>query len=188
MTDAKIIIKCLSCNHLYELASLKIGQLVTCPCGIEFNVGPEHLVAGQFTGDSPVELVQPQLKKQLNNSQVDNSSLDILKDPVHAVKQLAEVKQKMLAEIGKVIVGQDEVLDQIITAFFARGHCLLLGVPGLAKTLMVHCLSQTMNLVFQRIQFTPDLMPTDITGTNILEEDPQTGKRKFVFHKGPVFL
>ncbi len=187
MSESKIIIKCLACNHLYELANLKTGQLVKCPCGVEFNVGPENLVAGQFTGDSPVELLQMQPQKKQNTNNSDNSSLDILRDPVQAVKQLAAVKQKMISEISKIIVGQDEVIDQIITAFFARGHCLLLGVPGLAKTLMVHCLSQTMNLVFQRIQFTPDLMPTDITGTNILEEDPQTGKRKFIFHKGPVF-
>ena len=186
MSESKIIIKCLSCNHLYELSSLKAGQLVKCPCGIEFNVGHEHLVAGQFSGDSPVELNVPQTSNQ-QTSQNSNASVDILKDPVHAVKQLADVKKRMIAEISKTIVGQDDVLDQVITAFFARGHCLLLGVPGLAKTLIVHCLAQTMNLVFQRIQFTPDLMPTDITGTNILEEDPETGKRKFIFHKGPVF-
>ena len=187
MAESKIIIKCLSCNHLYELDNLKAGQLVKCPCGIEFNTGPEHIVAGQFTGDSPVELQKPQSQAKTSIHTPDSSAVDILKDPVHAVKQLADIKQKILNEISKTIVGQEDVIDQIITAFFARGHCLLLGVPGLAKTLMVHCLSQTMHLVFQRIQFTPDLMPTDITGTNILEEDPQTGKRKFMFHKGPVF-
>ncbi|OHB76110.1 MAG: AAA family ATPase [Planctomycetes bacterium RBG_16_55_9] len=103
------------------------------------------------------------------------------------VERLAKVKAAILGEVAKAIVGQKEVLEQILTGFFAGGHCLLLGVPGLAKTLMVHSLAQTMHLQFKRIQFTPDLMPTDITGTNILEEDPETRQRCFTFRKGPVF-
>ena len=94
---------------------------------------------------------------------------------------------KILAEIGKVIVGQREVLNQILVALFARGHCLLIGVPGLAKTLMVKTLGSAVDLDSRRIQFTPDLMPSDITGTDILEEDAATGKRVFRFHRGPVF-
>jgi MoxR-like ATPase len=104
-----------------------------------------------------------------------------------AVEAMARTKAALLKQVGKIIVGQREVLDQILTAFFARGHCLLMGVPGLAKTLMVHSLAQTMVLDFKRIQFTPDLMPTDITGTNILEEDQQTHERRFTFKRGPVF-
>lgn len=90
-------------------------------------------------------------------------------------------------EVQKVIVGQDQVLDELIIALMAGGHCLLEGVPGLAKTLMVKTLSQALHLSFRRIQFTPDLMPTDIIGTEILEEDHSTGKRFFKFNKGPVF-
>ena len=90
-------------------------------------------------------------------------------------------------EIQKIIVGQDEVLDQVVVALLAGGHCLLEGVPGLAKTLMVRTLSQALALSFHRIQFTPDLMPTDIIGTEILEEDHSTGKRFFKFNKGPLF-
>lgn len=90
-------------------------------------------------------------------------------------------------EIQKVIVGQDESLDQIIVALLAGGHCLLEGVPGLAKTLMVRTLSQALHLSFRRIQFTPDLMPSDILGTEILEEDHSTGKRFFKFNQGPLF-
>ncbi len=90
-------------------------------------------------------------------------------------------------EIQKVIVGQDDILDEMLIAMLAGGHCLLEGVPGLAKTLMVRCLSQAMDLSFRRIQFTPDLMPTDIVGTEILEEDHSTGKRFFKFNKGPLF-
>ncbi|RYY54390.1 MAG: MoxR family ATPase [Chitinophagaceae bacterium] len=90
-------------------------------------------------------------------------------------------------EIQKVIVGQDQVLEEIIVALLAGGHCLLEGVPGLAKTLMVRTMAQALHLSFRRIQFTPDLMPTDIVGTEILEEDSQTGKRHFIFTKGPLF-
>ena len=85
-------------------------------------------------------------------------------------------------ELGKVIVGQQRVIDEILIAMFARGHCLMQGVPGLAKTLMISTLAKALDLSFQRIQFTPDLMPSDITGTDILQEDPETGRRKFEFH------
>ena len=97
--------------------------------------------------------------------------------------QLSSLKK----EIQKVIIGQDQVLDEILVALLAGGHCLLEGVPGLAKTLMVRTLSQALHLSFRRIQFTPDLMPTDIVGTEILEEDHVTGKRFFKFNKGPLF-
>ncbi|MFZ5622824.1 MAG: AAA family ATPase [Gemmatimonadota bacterium] len=90
-------------------------------------------------------------------------------------------------EIGKVIVGQEETLEQLLTAFIAGGHCLLEGVPGLAKTLMIRTLAEAVSLAFRRIQFTPDLMPTDILGTEILEEDHGTGKRYFKFNRGPIF-
>ena len=186
MENNKAIIKCPSCSQIYELKSLKAGMLLKCKCGCEFNVAKENLVAGSFASDSPVDL---QVSTPVINSQtkVNDHNIDIIKDPLAAVKELSDMKKKAMAEISKVIVGQEQVLDQIITAFFARGHCLLVGVPGLAKTLMVHSVSHAMNLNFQRIQFTPDLMPTDITGTNILEDDPETGRRKFVFHRGPVF-
>ncbi|HTF31981.1 MAG TPA: MoxR family ATPase [Flavitalea sp.] len=94
---------------------------------------------------------------------------------------------QLKSEIQKVIVGQDHILEEIIVALLAGGHCLLEGVPGLAKTLMVRTLSQALHLSFRRIQFTPDLMPTDILGTEILEEDHSTGKRFFKFNQGPLF-
>jgi MoxR-like ATPase len=94
---------------------------------------------------------------------------------------------RLKSEIQKVIVGQDHILDELLVAFLAGGHCLLEGVPGLAKTLIVKTMSQALHLTFRRIQFTPDLMPTDIIGTEILEEDHTTGKRFFKFNKGPLF-
>lgn len=90
-------------------------------------------------------------------------------------------------EIAKVVVGQQDIIDQLLISLFSKGHCVLVGVPGLAKTLLIRTLSQTLTLNFSRIQFTPDLMPGDITGTEIIEEDMQTGHKKFKFFKGPVF-
>jgi MoxR-like ATPase len=104
-----------------------------------------------------------------------------------AVKDLLAKLPLLKKEIQKVIVGQDAVLDEILIALLAGGHCLLEGVPGLAKTLMIKSISQALDLSFRRIQFTPDLMPADIIGTEILEEDHSTGKRFFKFNKGPLF-
>src|SRR5437879_618955 len=106
---------------------------------------------------------------------------------LQAIARLGEARKKLKAEIGKVIVGQEHIVDDLLTAIFARGHCLMIGVPGLAKTLMVRTIAQAIDLEFNRIQFTPDLMPSDITGTEIIEEDRSTGTRQFRFVKGPVF-
>jgi MoxR-like ATPase len=103
------------------------------------------------------------------------------------IKTLLDKLPQLKTEIQKVIVGQDHILDELLVAFLAGGHCLLEGVPGLAKTLIVKTMSQALKLAFRRIQFTPDLMPTDIVGTEILEEDHATGKRFFKFNKGPLF-
>src|SRR5260221_6366031 len=104
-----------------------------------------------------------------------------------AVRELATAYAQMTEQIGKVIVGQNEVVEQLLMALFSRGHCLLEGVPGLAKPLLVSTVSKILHLTFKRIQFTPDLMPADITGTDILQDDPETNRRKFVFLQGPIF-
>ena len=106
---------------------------------------------------------------------------------VRIIENLAKTKAKLLAELHKVIIGQDAVIELLLQAMVSRGHCLLVGVPGLAKTLMISMLSRVLKLSFNRIQFTPDLMPSDITGTDIIEEDLTTGRRAFRFVKGPVF-
>ncbi len=103
------------------------------------------------------------------------------------VERFHATRESILAQVRNVIVGQDEVLDQILTALFVGGHCLITGLPGTAKTLMVRTIAQTLGLVFKRIQFTPDLMPSDITGTDIIEEDPTTGHRRWTFVHGPIF-
>ncbi|HEY6466251.1 MAG TPA: MoxR family ATPase [Candidatus Acidoferrales bacterium] len=103
------------------------------------------------------------------------------------VERFQTVRDGILTQVRQVIVGQEEVLDQILTALFVGGHCLITGLPGTAKTLMVRTISQTLGLEFRRIQFTPDLMPSDITGTDIIEEDSTTGRRKWTFVPGPIF-
>ncbi len=107
--------------------------------------------------------------------------------PEEAVRRIAQAREMLLHEIHKVIIGQDEMLEQMLICIFARGHCLTIGVPGLAKTLTVSTLAQAMHMKFSRIQFTPDLMPSDITGTEIIDQDPATGKRSFRFVRGPIF-
>ena len=108
-------------------------------------------------------------------------------DDLEAVERLSRTYQKLTQEIGKAIVGQTRVLDELLIAMFARGHCLLIGVPGLAKTLMIRTLADALNLSFSRVQFTPDLMPSDITGTEVIQEDRTTGQREFKFLRGPLF-
>src|SRR5689334_17358597 len=112
--------------------------------------------------------------------QVDESDL-------RAAEQMTRVYQKMTEQMARVIVGQNEVLKQVLIALFCQGHCILEGVPGLAKTLMISTIAQLLSLNFRRIQFTPDLMPSDITGTEILEEEEGTGRRRLRFVKGPIF-
>ena len=109
------------------------------------------------------------------------------KNDQKVLKKLAKAKEKFFSEIEKAIVGQKDVLDHILISLLCKGHILLIGVPGLAKTLMIKSLSELLDLDFNRIQFTPDLMPSDITGTEIIEQNRTTGKRSFKFFKGPVF-
>ena len=112
---------------------------------------------------------------------------DDSKNDLQAVENLQSAYEQIRTEVSKVIIGQDKVIEQLLISLFSSGHCLLVGVPGLAKTLLISTLAQVLNLDFNRIQFTPDLMPSDITGTEIIEEDHTTGKRGFRFVKGPIF-
>ena len=103
------------------------------------------------------------------------------------ISELVLSKDRLIKELKKKIVGQDKVVELLLTSLFAKGHCLFVGVPGLAKTLLIQTLAETLSLKFSRIQFTPDLMPADITGTDVLDIDEDTGKRSFRFIKGPLF-
>lgn len=121
------------------------------------------------------------------NDRVSGGQAELNGDEIKALEKLSESYRAVREQLGKVIVGQNEVIEQLMIAIFAQGHCLLEGVPGLAKTLMVSTLADTLNLEFNRIQFTPDLMPSDIVGTEVIQEDKASGKREFKFLKGPVF-
>src|SRR3954466_2689765 len=108
-------------------------------------------------------------------------------EDVALAERLRDARAQILSELRKLIVGQDEVIDQVLLTLFVGGNSLLLGVPGLAKTLLIHSVAQVLDLRFSRIQFTPDLMPSDITGTDIIQDDPATGRRQMVFAPGPIF-
>lgn len=112
---------------------------------------------------------------------------ELTPEELNSVHKLQNAYNDLKAELGKVVVGQHEVVDELLIALFCRGHCLLVGVPGLAKTLLISTLARTLSLSFNRIQFTPDLMPSDITGTEVIEEDRATGTRRLRFVKGPIF-
>ncbi len=116
--------------------------------------------------------VTPQLEPEVLRSRID---------------RFRQVQGEIVRQVRRVIVGQEEVLDQVMIALFVGGHCLITGLPGTAKTLLVRTMAQTLGLIFKRIQFTPDLMPSDITGTDIIEEDPATGRRTWTFVQGPIF-
>ena len=111
----------------------------------------------------------------------------MISDNIETLENLSEAKKNILSELRKVIVGQDKVIEEFLIALFSKGHCLLEGVPGLAKTLLISTIAEILNMKFSRIQFTPDLMPSDITGTDILAEDKADGKRYFEYIKGPIF-
>ncbi|MEK7413628.1 MAG: AAA family ATPase, partial [Planctomycetota bacterium] len=115
------------------------------------------------------------------------SAPDRVQSDKQAVEWLSKASANVRGELAKVIVGQEQVIDELLIGIFARGHCLLEGVPGLAKTLLISTLAKSLDMTFKRIQFTPDLMPSDIIGTEILQEDPATKTRQFKFMRGPIF-
>src|SRR5881396_237400 len=114
-------------------------------------------------------------------------SPDMAKGDLDSVRQLKDAFNDIRRQLARVIVGQDQVIEELLIALFSRGHCILEGVPGLAKTLMISTLARCLSLEFSRIQFTPDLMPADITGTEVLEENRSTGARELKFIQGPLF-
>jgi MoxR-like ATPase len=131
--------------------------------------------------------MQEKETKQIKDIKSNGEGFTSNLNDVEMVKYLNRKYFELKKEVAKVIVGQDDIVDQILTAIFSRGHCLLVGVPGLAKTLLIKTLSEVLELKFNRIQFTPDLMPSDIIGTEIIEEDLTTGSKSFKFVKGPIF-
>jgi MoxR-like ATPase len=157
-----------ACPNCGEVVEVSPGGRRLCGCG-----------AWLSADDGPVAVlaVEPVAEALPSTPEGDLAAVERLKDGY----------QRIRAELSKAIVGQQRVLEELLVAIFARGHCLLVGVPGLAKTLMIRTLADALNLSFSRIQFTPDLMPSDITGTEVLQEDRSTGQRHFKFLHGPLF-
>jgi len=155
---------------------------ITCKCGKEFTVGDEH--AGKYAKcPNCGEMIPiPGSAPAGAPAAPAADSADLA-----AVERLTKAYGILRKEMAKAIVGQEQVLEELLTCIFARGHAILEGVPGLAKTLMVSSLAKALNLQFARIQFTPDLMPSDITGTEVIQEDKATGNREFKFFEGPIF-
>src|SRR6202047_881964 len=128
------------------------------------------------------------MSNQATSERADQQATEPLaQDDLEAVRRLCEAFDNIKKQLARVIVGQDQVIEELLIALFSRGHCILEGVPGLAKTLMISTLAKTLSLAFSRIQFTPDLMPSDITGTEVIEENRSTGHREFKFMEGPLF-
>ena len=187
-------IQCESCGRVVKVGLDTVNRKVRCKCGHMFRVSPEKFlaVAGSTPELRPSEngndrdLVST-LTQSRNGRGAGNTPTEATADDVERVKAVRASYQQIIGQLSNAIVGQREVIEQVLISLFAKGHVLLVGVPGLAKTLLVSSISQVLDLRFKRIQFTPDLMPSDITGTEVLQEDRTTGQRNFQFVEGPVF-
>src|SRR6266436_5905151 len=168
-SDQSITVKCGKCGLSVQVPA---GGRRLCGCGT------------WLSGDQPVEVIEAEA---IPVAEEAAPRWPRIEGDLSAIERLNEGYRRITKELSKAIVGQADVIEQLLIAVFARGHCLLVGVPGLAKTLMIRTLSDALNLSFSRIQFTPDLMPSDITGTEVLQEDKATGQRVFKFLTGPIF-
>jgi MoxR-like ATPase len=170
-SDSPRPVRCHTCGLVVQVPP---GGRRLCGCGT------------WLSGDEPaIEVATPSEPEPIAAPPAE--SWPRIEGDLSAIERLNDGYRRLMRETTKVIVGQQRVLEELLIAIFARGHCLLVGVPGLAKTLMIRTLADSMNLSFSRIQFTPDLMPSDITGTEVLQEDRATGQRMFKFLHGPLF-
>ncbi len=158
-------------GHIEAVAEPSEGEVAPAAVAVEEEVK---------VGEEPPHPHRPPVAEEAPES-------DLKEDDIEIIAELNDAYNRMTEQLGRVIVGQNEVIEQVLVSILCRGHALLIGVPGLAKTLLVSTLSQVLDLSFSRIQFTPDLMPSDITGTDVLEEDQSTGRRNFRFVQGPLF-
>jgi MoxR-like ATPase len=167
-------IRCKNCGLLMQVPP---GGRRLCGCG------------AWLSGDEPAPAAEPLVDVEVDESGggAPAAAWPRIEGDLAAIERLNDGYRRIRKELGKAIVGQERVLEELLVAVFARGHCLLVGVPGLAKTLMIRTLADSLSLSFSRVQFTPDLMPSDITGTEVLQEDKSTGQRVFKFLHGPLF-
>ncbi len=166
--------KAVQCGNCGLTVQVVPGGRRLCGCGNWLSAPEEN---GEANGVIEADVSEP----------TADPAYPRLEGDLASVERLKEGSKRILDECRKIIVGQGDVMEQLLIALFAQGHCLLVGVPGLAKTLMIRTLADATNLSFSRIQFTPDLMPSDITGTDILQDDKVSGTRQFKFLHGPLF-
>jgi MoxR-like ATPase len=188
MKSEVVTVRCKACQTPLQVPA---GGKRLCACGTWVAAPPSVPVA-----EEPVIVVKPEESRPpvatvaptaVPTATHAPASWPRIEGDLSAIERLNDGYRRIIKELNKAIVGQTDVLEQLLVAIFSRGHCLLVGVPGLAKTLMIRTLSDALNLSFSRIQFTPDLMPSDITGTEVLQEDKATGQRVFKFLHGPIF-
>ena len=170
----KINVVCVKCGGEYHAFENELDQ-VQCP-----GCGGSLKAKGKITAPIIPE-------KHLEGKKQERQNINVSESDLLGIGKINKSYSVLQAEIEKVIVGQKDVIEEIVIAILANGHCLLEGVPGLAKTLLISSLAKALSLSFKRIQFTPDLMPSDITGTDIIQENPETGRREFQFLQGPIF-
>ena len=172
--------QCPACGRVRQISTENIGRKFKCRCGNVVIAREEDLIrARNGASVSPKQNGRP--KNSASNARKSAS------DDLQAIEALRNAYEQMASQLSEVIVGQHEIVEQVLISVFSRGHVLLTGVPGLAKTLLIDSVSKVLDLQFRRIQFTPDLMPADITGTEVLQEDRTTGTRNFQFVQGPIF-
>ncbi|NBV23174.1 MAG: MoxR family ATPase [Proteobacteria bacterium] len=187
-----IAFKCPLCEQEFRVEAALAGTEFRCPTCLKVSQLPEAPAAPPPTGPKVVSAssLPPPPPQSSAPPPVPKAAVRVAgsdNEDARLARRLTEAYQRVTAEVGKLIVGQEEVIEQLLIAIFARSHCLLEGVPGLAKTYMVKTLSDALQLSFRRVQFTPDLMPADITGTDVIQEDAATGRRNLTFLKGPLF-
>lgn len=163
------------CQNCGLVVQVPVGGRRLCGCGT------------MLASDGPPPVHEVEVEVEAEAAPEPAERWPRIEGDVAAIERLNDGYRRITRELGKVIVGQQQVIEELLIAIFARGHCLLVGVPGLAKTLMIRTLADALNLSFSRIQFTPDLMPSDITGTEVIQEDKATGQRAFKFLHGPLF-
>ncbi len=173
-------IRCKTCGLLVQVPA---GGRRLCGCGTWLSAEE----APASAPPAPVATVLPADEDEAPEPAVAGEAWPRIEGDLSAIERLNDGYRRIRKELAKSIVGQERVLEELLISIFARGHCLLVGVPGLAKTLMIRTLADSLSLSFSRVQFTPDLMPSDITGTEVLQEDKSTGQRVFKFLHGPLF-
>jgi len=184
-----IAFKCPLCEQDFRVEAALGGTEFRCPTCRKLSLVPEAEVAAAAPNVLPPGALPPPPPPipPASGAPAPKRSAASDAEDAQLARRLTEAYERVTAEVAKLIVGQEEVIEQLLIAIFARSHCLLEGVPGLAKTYMVKTLADALQLSFRRVQFTPDLMPADITGTDVIQEDPATGRRNLTFLKGPLF-